>query len=114
MKPDGEVAQWFAKAKPGRCPCGRKRPDGNDRLCGRAACREKYQRLYGRDRTLSTLRRVVERKRVPDRPRFVRLKLECGHQQEAPRSKAMRSKKRHCQECPTGQTAAPTQPPIAG
>lgn len=103
MKPDGELARWLEKAKPGRCPCGRVRPEGNDRLCGRAKCREKYQRLYGRDRTLTTLRRVVSRASVPGRPRFVRLRLECDHFQEAPRSKAMRSRKRHCQECTPGQ-----------
>lgn len=114
MRPDGELARWLAKAKPGRCPCGRKRPEGHERLCGRAECREKYQRLYGRDRTLSTLRRVVKRHRVEGRPLFVRLELACGHFQQAPRSKAQRSKKRHCRECPLAQSTAAVQSPAAG
>lgn len=100
MRPDGHVARWLKTAKRGCCPCGRKLPEGNTRLCRRQRCRREYLRLYALDRTYSTLREVTRAQVLPGRPGMLRLTLSCGHVQEQPRSKAGRSTRRHCRECP--------------
>lgn len=106
MKADGAVARWLATARAGCCPCGKTLPAGNKRLCRKQRCRKEYLRLYAQDRTISTLRTVAKMEPAKDKPMHVNVELECGHRQVVPRSKADRSKRRHCRECTGGAPSA--------
>lgn len=119
MKAGGELEAWLKKAKSGRCPCGRRLPEGRTVLCARKECRTEYDRLTTRDRRGPTyLRTVTAHGAVEEKPRRVRLSLECGHTVDTYRSTAQpvgaRVRCPTCQQQATVPDATDAAPPAPG
>lgn len=80
------VKAFYAKAKAGRCPCGRRIPperlSRHGRLCGRRQCKRDYQVAYGTDRRAgkqTSLRRVVRIEPMSKYRSRAWVVLKCGH-----------------------------------
>lgn len=108
MKFVGVLAAWLAKAKSGRCPCGREVSRKGARLCKRRQCRKDYMDRWRMEKRGTAKSTVTGRTYSPDGSR-IRIHYACRgaegrsirtHHEDLPPSLAARvGQKRRCPMC---------------